>query len=72
MGHFVLPDWVFRFGWGTPGAYEYLQLRMEAAQLDTSRLQARAARNELNSAVGTFITAENKTVQNQHHLSIYL
>lgn len=51
MGHFVLPDWVFRFGWGTPGAYEYLQLRMEAAQLDTSRIQARAARNELNSAV---------------------
>jgi len=51
MGHFVLPDWVFRFGWGTPGAYEYLQLRMEAAQLDTSRIQARAARNELNTAV---------------------
>lgn len=51
MGHFVLPDWVFRFGWGTPGAYEYLQLRMEAAQLDTSRIQARAARNELNAAV---------------------
>ena len=51
MGHFVLPDWVLRFGWGTPGAYEYLQLRMEAAQLDTSRIQARAARNELNAAV---------------------
>ena len=51
MGHFVLPDWVFRFGWGTPGAYEYLQLRMEAAQLDTSRIQARAARKQLETAV---------------------
>ena len=51
MGHFVLPDWVFRFGWGTPGAYEYLQLRMEAAQLGTSRLQARALRKQLDTAV---------------------
>ena len=51
MVRFVLPDWVFRIGWGTPGAYEYLQLRMEAAQLDTSRIQARSARNELNAAV---------------------
>ena len=48
---FVLPDWVFRIGWGTPGAYEYLQLRMEAAQLDTSRIQARAARKQLETAV---------------------
>ena len=51
MGHSVLPDWVFRIGWGTPGAYEYLQLRMEAAQLNTSRLQARAARKQLETAV---------------------
>jgi len=51
MGHSVLPDWVFRIGWSTPGAYEYLQLRMEAAQLNTSRLQARAARKQLETAV---------------------
>jgi hypothetical protein len=51
MGHFVLPDWVFRIGWGTPGLYEYLQLRMEAAQLDTSRAQARNARKQLNASV---------------------
>jgi O-antigen biosynthesis protein len=51
MGHSVLPDWVFRIGWGTPGAYEYLQLRMEAAQLNTSRLQARAARKQIETAV---------------------
>ena len=40
----MLPDWVFRVGWGTPGVYEYLQLRMEAAQLGTSRTKARKAR----------------------------
>jgi hypothetical protein len=51
MGHFVLPDWVFRIGWGTPGLYEYLQLRMEAAQLDTSRARARNARKQLNASV---------------------
>ena len=51
MVRFVLPDWVFRIGWGTPGAHEYLQLRMEAAQLDTSRIQARAARKQLETAV---------------------
>jgi hypothetical protein len=50
-GHSVLPDWVFRLGWGTPGAYEYLQLRMEAAQRATSRSEARDARSSLNSAV---------------------
>lgn len=47
----VLPDWVFRRGWGTPGAYEYLQLRMEAAQRATNRSEARNARKSLNSAV---------------------
>ena len=51
MGHFVLPDRVFRFGWGTPGTYQFLQLRMEAAQLDTRRLQARAVRKQLEAAV---------------------
>ena len=51
MVRFVLPDWVFRIGWGTPGLYEYLQLRMEAAQLDTSRAQARNARKQLNASV---------------------
>jgi O-antigen biosynthesis protein len=51
MGHFVLPDWVFRIGWGTPGLYEYLQLRMEAAQLETSRAQVRNARKQLNASV---------------------
>ncbi len=50
-GHSVLPDWVFRFGWGTPGAYEYLQLRMEAAQRGSSRAEARHARKSLNDAV---------------------
>jgi hypothetical protein len=47
----VLPDWVFRLGWGTPGAYEYLQLRMEAAQRATNRSEAQDARKSLNSAV---------------------
>jgi len=47
----VIPDWVFRLGWGTPGAYEYLQLRMEAAQRATNRSEARNARKSLNSAV---------------------
>ena len=41
----MLPDWVFRAGWGTPGVYEYLQLRMEAAQLGTSRTMVLKARN---------------------------
>jgi hypothetical protein len=47
----VLPDWVFRLGWGTPGAYEYLQLRMEAAQRATNRSEARYARKSLEVAV---------------------
>ena len=47
----MLPDWVFRLGWGTPGAYEYLQLRMEAAQRVTNRSEARDARKSLNTAV---------------------
>ena len=47
----MLPDWVFRAGWGTPGAYEYLQLRMEAAQLGTSRIEARKARKALEIQV---------------------
>ena len=44
----VLPDWVFKAGWGTPGVYEYLQLRMEAAQMGMSRSEARKARDALN------------------------
>ena len=51
MGLSVLPDWVFRLGWGTPGAYGYLQLRMEAAQRATNRSEARDARKSLNSSV---------------------
>ena len=47
----MLPDWIFRAGWATPGAYEYLQLRMEAAQLGTSRSGARKARNALELLV---------------------
>jgi hypothetical protein len=47
----MLPDWVFRAGWGTPGLYEYLQLRMEAAQLGTSRTEARKARKALETQV---------------------
>ncbi len=50
-GPSVLPDWVFRLGWGTPGVYKYLQLRMEAAQRGSSRSEARDARKSLNSAV---------------------
>ena len=47
----MLPDWVFRAGWGAPGVYEYLQLRMEAAQLGTSLAGARKARKALETQV---------------------
>jgi hypothetical protein len=47
----MLPDWVFRAGWGTPGVYEHLQLRMEAAQLGTSRTDVRKARKALEIQV---------------------
>ena len=47
----MLPDWVFRTGWGTPCVHEYLQLRMEAAQLGTSRTEARKARKALEIQV---------------------
>ncbi len=47
----MLPDWVFKAGWGTPGVYEYLQLRMEAAQMGSSRSEARKAREALNTDV---------------------
>ena len=47
----MLPDWVFRAGWGIPGVYGYLQLRMEAAQLGTSRTEARKARKALETQV---------------------
>ena len=47
----MLPDWVFRLGWGTPGAYSYLQLRMEAAQRATSRSEVKLARKSLNRSV---------------------
>ncbi len=49
----MLPDWIFRVGWGTPGAHDYLQLRMEAAQLGTSRSGARKARKALEIQVAT-------------------
>lgn len=60
----VLPDWVFRLGWGTPGAYEYLQLRMEAAQRATNRSEARDARKSLNSAVAN--RKRSRDPQNLH------
>jgi hypothetical protein len=47
----MFPDWVFRIGWGTPGVYQYLQLRMEASQLGTSRAEARKARKALEIQV---------------------
>jgi hypothetical protein len=47
----VLPDWVFKAGWGTPGVYKYLQLRMESAQMACSRSEARKAREALNTDV---------------------
>ena len=47
----LLPDWVFRVGWGTPLARDFLQLRMEAAQLGTTRAEAAQARTELNLAI---------------------
>jgi hypothetical protein len=43
----VLPDWVFKAGWGTPGIYEYLQLRMESAQMACSRSEARKSHEAL-------------------------
>jgi hypothetical protein len=60
----VLPDWVFRLGWGTPGAYEYLQLRMEADQRATNRSEAQDARKSLNSAVAN--RKRPKDPQNLH------
>lgn len=42
----MLPDWVFRIGWGTPIARDYLQLRMEADQLKVSMVEARQMREE--------------------------
>lgn len=47
----MLPDWVFKAGWGTPGVYEYLQLRMEAAQMACSRSEARKSREDLKIGV---------------------
>ena len=47
----MLPNWVFKAGWGTPGFYEYLQLRMETAQMGTSRSEVRKSRKALNNAV---------------------
>ncbi len=63
QGPSVLPDWVFRIGWGMPGAYAYLQLRMEAAQLQTSMSQARLARKRLNAAV-----ANRKRIRDPNNL----
>ena len=47
----MLPDWVFRVGWATPGLHQYLQLRMEAAQLGTTRSGAYKARKSLEVQV---------------------
>jgi hypothetical protein len=44
----VLPNWVFKAGWGTTGVYEYLQLRMEAAQMGISLSEAWKSREALN------------------------
>ena len=46
----MLPDWVFRIGWGTPIVRKYLQLRMEADQLDVSIPQAKGARKAMESS----------------------
>lgn len=51
MERSVLPDWVFRTGWGMPLAREFLQLRMEAAQRHSSLWEARSARFRLNRSV---------------------
>jgi hypothetical protein len=59
----VLPDWVFKAGWGTPGVYEYLQLRMEAAQMGTSRSEARKSREALKTDV-----ANRKRPRDPHKL----
>jgi hypothetical protein len=59
----VLPDWVFKAGWGTPGAYEYLQLRMEAAQMGSSHSEARKAREALKADV-----ANRKRPRDPHNL----
>lgn len=47
----MLPDWVFRIGWGMPIARDYLQLRMEATQLKISMPAARDMRQELLKAI---------------------
>lgn len=59
--HSMLPDWVFRIGWGTPVARDYLKIRMEADQLGVSIPQAREARQALNSRV----TDQTKQVNSQ-------
>ncbi len=59
----MLPDWVFKAGWGTPGVYEYLQLRMEADQKGSSRSEARKSREVLNTDV-----ANRKRPRDPHNL----
>jgi hypothetical protein len=59
----VRPDWVFKTGWGTPGVYEYLQLRMEAAQMGTSRSEVRTSREALVKDV-----ANRKRSRDPHNL----
>jgi hypothetical protein len=59
----MLPDWVFKAGWGTPGVYEYLQLRMEAAQMACSRSETRKVRRLLNNDV-----ANRKRPRDPHNL----
>lgn len=59
----MLPDWVFRIGWGTPIARDYLQLRMEAAQRGTNKAEARQARKSLNQEI-----AIKTHVPNPHQL----
>ena len=59
----MLPNWVFKAGWGTPGLYECLQLRMEAAQMGSSRSEARKSREALKIDV-----ANRKRPRDPHNL----
>ena len=59
----MLPDWVFRAGWGIPGVYGYLQLRMEAAQLGTSRTEASKARKALEIQVANLSPADQSPLR---------
>lgn len=59
----MLPDWVFRIGWGLPIARSYLQLRMEAAQLGTTMRAASQMRKKLNEQTNTQKSKGQSTLQ---------